>query len=469
MPFGIGSAIKDTWRKAMPNEVSELMGQAAPIVSMMGPMGAILGAGMAWNSEFDRTGRMGSSLKKAGKTFVTGKVGQAVGGQFGGAENVGIKSLGDPGYWTDVGFNITGGEYVPYSLSNAGQAQAANIEAASAGTVNPTAIDARNPLGTPPTGNPMGAPYNVNRPSIPPGRVVRRPIGQPSVPGASGAQPMGTMLYPEYYQPTTIDPRAGATGSLEGYRASMTPKRGLYGDPRADVSGSLEGYRASMTPPSSEPYNVDTGYSWDPRDVEHKQVQGISDAEIDTTNIEAGGKGVDGKELNKKFTERLGEAWTEFKEAEGFDKAKVAFDFMMDPANQLVVQALGGTLAAVAQYLENKANEEDELKFEKGDLAYNREYRDITDLSTVNPTVQLSKNGGIIGLANGGEPTMEMDYRGGGFIPVGAKERADDVPARLSKNEFVMTADAVRAAGGGSVDVGAQRMYNLMNRLEAVA
>jgi hypothetical protein len=55
----------------------------------------------------------------------------------------------------------------------------------------------------------------------------------------------------------------------------------------------------------------------------------------------------------------------------------------------------------------------------------------------------------------------------GGFIPVGAKEKADDVPARLSKNEFVMTADAVRAAGGGSVNEGARRMYELMNSLEA--
>ena len=45
--------------------------------------------------------------------------------------------------------------------------------------------------------------------------------------------------------------------------------------------------------------------------------------------------------------------------------------------------------------------------------------------------------------------------------------RADDVPARLSKNEFVMTADAVRAAGGGSVNKGAKRMYDLMNNLEA--
>ncbi len=78
-------------------------------------------------------------------------------------------------------------------------------------------------------------------------------------------------------------------------------------------------------------------------------------------------------------------------------------------------------------------------------------------------------NGGSIGFANGGEPAMEMDYRGGGFIPVGSKERADDVPARLSKNEFVMTADAVRAAGGGNVNKGAKRMYSLMNQLEARA
>ena len=70
--------------------------------------------------------------------------------------------------------------------------------------------------------------------------------------------------------------------------------------------------------------------------------------------------------------------------------------------------------------------------------------------------------GGIMNL--GGN---EMDLRGGGFVPIGAKEKADDVPARLSKNEFVMTADAVRAAGGGSVDKGADKMYNLMKDLES--
>jgi len=81
-------------------------------------------------------------------------------------------------------------------------------------------------------------------------------------------------------------------------------------------------------------------------------------------------------------------------------------------------------------------------------------------------------NGGRINKNIGGMMSVlpkgrEMDYRGGGVIPIGSRERADDVPARLSKNEFVMTADAVKAAGGGSVNKGAKKMYNLMHNLEA--
>jgi len=63
---------------------------------------------------------------------------------------------------------------------------------------------------------------------------------------------------------------------------------------------------------------------------------------------------------------------------------------------------------------------------------------------------------------------MEKDYRAdGGFVPIGRMEKADDVPARLSKNEFVFTADAVRNAGDGDIDKGAEVMYNVMKNLEA--
>ena len=84
-------------------------------------------------------------------------------------------------------------------------------------------------------------------------------------------------------------------------------------------------------------------------------------------------------------------------------------------------------------------------------------------------------SGGVrVGAANGGIMPLldlggkEKDYRNeGGFVGIGRKEKADDVPARLSKNEFVFTADAVRNAGGGDIDAGAEVMENMMNHLEA--
>ena len=97
------------------------------------------------------------------------------------------------------------------------------------------------------------------------------------------------------------------------------------------------------------------------------------------------------------------------------------------------------------------------------------------------PDRMIAAQGGRMGYAMGPGPVMdkteggimdlggmEKDYRfSGGFVPIGEYEKKDDVPARLSKNEFVMTADAVRAAGGGNINQGAQRMYNIMKNLEA--
>jgi hypothetical protein len=89
----------------------------------------------------------------------------------------------------------------------------------------------------------------------------------------------------------------------------------------------------------------------------------------------------------------------------------------------------------------------------------------LRDILKVNKMAE----GGIASMADGGMMDMggmEMDLRGGGFVPMGRAEKADDVPARLSKNEFVFTADAVRAAGGGDVNKGADKMYATMKKLE---
>jgi hypothetical protein len=91
------------------------------------------------------------------------------------------------------------------------------------------------------------------------------------------------------------------------------------------------------------------------------------------------------------------------------------------------------------------------------------QYKELMgEKASMSPERTMANEGGLMSL--GGN---EMDLRGGGFVPLGAKEKADDVPARLSKNEFVFTADAVRAAGGGDVDRGANLMYKTMKNLES--
>ena len=69
---------------------------------------------------------------------------------------------------------------------------------------------------------------------------------------------------------------------------------------------------------------------------------------------------------------------------------------------------------------------------------------------------------------------MQLDGRDGAFVPQGIEEKADDVPAMLSKNEFVLTADAMRGldkimGGRGDPRAAAQHMYQMMDQLEAVA
>jgi hypothetical protein len=97
----------------------------------------------------------------------------------------------------------------------------------------------------------------------------------------------------------------------------------------------------------------------------------------------------------------------------------------------------------------------------------------IFDAEIFQLTGKTFKSIGGISEIPTGEPRLnaggvaERDYREtGGFVPVGIKERADDVPAMLSKNEFVMTADSVRGLGNGSVEEGSKKLYNTMKQAE---
>jgi hypothetical protein len=117
-----------------------------------------------------------------------------------------------------------------------------------------------------------------------------------------------------------------------------------------------------------------------------------------------------------------------------------------------------GALDLIAQRLKLGGKDIDEFVKNYDDMYSGSDEKMIMDALR-----NRKAEGGIMDL--GGQ---EKDFRNtGGFVDLGREERADDVPARLSKNEFVFTADAVRNAGGGDIDKGAEVMQNMMDNLEA--
>jgi len=154
---------------------------------------------------------------------------------------------------------------------------------------------------------------------------------------------------------------------------------------------------------------------------------------------------------------RRGYANGEMVEAEGPQLPPEAEKFLRQEYQKYVAQ--GGDLS----YPEFKQLV---LQQASGEQGPEQEEIMTTESETVQTEPQMPMmmaEGGLMDLGG-----MEKDYRAeGGFVPIGAKEKADDVPARLSVNEFVFTADAVRNAGGGDIDKGAEVMENLMDHLEA--
>ena len=145
----------------------------------------------------------------------------------------------------------------------------------------------------------------------------------------------------------------------------------------------------------------------------------------------------------------------------------------------------GGTNEDFQKYLEGREKFEKQQNYEQ----LYKEYLEDKRRQKVAEQKTMAANGGRIGYAFGNDPEQnaveasgimnlplnqnpagatELDLREtGGFIPpVGVKEKEDDIPAMLSNNEFVFTADAVRGMGDGDVNKGAQRMYDMMKKLE---
>ena len=163
-----------------------------------------------------------------------------------------------------------------------------------------------------------------------------------------------------------------------------------------------------------------------------------------------------------------------------------------EPGTALALAAGAGSLATLGAQLGVPRNEgEDDDSYAKrleGVQGYITQYGKNLSIrdpyfyqreGAVNPFAPtMAANGGIMGYRKGGSMVpparqieggvIELDARKtGGYIPYGKKERVDDVPAMLAKDEFVFTSRAVKAAGGGSAKRGAEKMYALMKQLES--
>jgi hypothetical protein len=155
----------------------------------------------------------------------------------------------------------------------------------------------------------------------------------------------------------------------------------------------------------------------------------------------------------------------------GINKAPENEDIGMGERGGRLIDPLTGEEGTPASMRANIENAKIEAGGDPVKLAsLNQKYNNMLFTNLPYAQYGLYANGGRIAKAEGGLMNlggMEKDYRAeGGFVPIGKAEKADDVPARLSVNEFVFTADAVRNAGGGDIDKGAEVMENMMKNLE---
>ena len=269
-----------------------------------------------------------------------------------------------------------------------------------------------------------------------------------------------------YYPPNIAGPIAGgmAAGAIQAAMPKDVMPQDTSGiDIPAIRAAALQGQGGAFLPPASATTAYAkggrTGYATGDA-VDQNMIIAFS------TYKNAGGK----QDFNGWFSDIYLPEAAQQRRPDGVESAPIQeeWDIFGRPP-QPVYAAQGGRIGYNAG-----SNYDAKIK-ELTDKGLSRELAEALVISELSPDAYTiipedKAQGGRIGAQEGGLMDlggMEKDYRQeGGFVPIGGQERADDVPARLSKNEFVFTADAVRAAGGGDIDKGAEVMENVMNNLE---
>jgi len=446
--YGLGSSLKKFVRNIIPNEVASIASAAAPFVA---PFNPLLAAGMAGIGNFDKTGSIGGSLKSAALTYGGGQLGRYIGGS---------------GFQT--GFN-------PFDAASLGQSASSFI-----------GVPYSSPIGTT-TGLQLGQYTDAGNSAI----NQMEPFGGSSTAGTLSKTPGTLDQLKTIFDPTSgvdFGTRAKTAMDLSGdaIKAMYTNKDGSV-DKRMVVSTlvAIPSYldakkKADQIGLSPSEFNEQI------YNAEKSKYQTAYQSRLPMesfgirTTAASGGMMNDAEGiLSIKLTPR-GEY--------GFGNMVKAIGSVVEPVGGATAiprpgqydTSDGGMGSLIQRLIQQNPNMFQQTQQQPRTVSANP-VNDLYKYYLENGTDEEYKKKIMesvkprFGVAMGGEIPMrqnqggisELDLRAkGGYIPVGIKEKADDVPAMLSKNEFVFTADAVRGAGNGSINKGAQKMYKLMKSLE---
>jgi hypothetical protein len=485
--YGIGSKLKKFVRNIIPNEIAEIAVKAAPFVA---PFNPLLAAGMAGIGGFDQTGRIGSSLKSAALTYGAGQLARGIGGagfqegfnpfaqaDFSGGFTSGIGSL----FSSPMGTQPFGTFQSNTPTQNLIQTSPGYTGGADALTYDPT------------TGQQLGRSAQelqstlVSGGGLNPNEVAR---SSQELLKTYGTQPGTEPGYIDLikkagsFENVPLSERFNAVKDLSSKALTDLFTKPVPGEPGktqldktavfATISGASSYYEALQLAkkagiPESEFSEADyQRLKVDPEKAKFASLKaenfGIRKAEggrigfflgnkvsaVATPQSEGGTGG--GSGLGGMIAKLIQQNPQMFRAAQ------------VSPARSALYQT------RATDFIDENEDGIDDRQQAAGGGLMNEGVLSIK----LTPAQAMAK-GGKINYPMGSEIPVrqnqggvsELDLRAkGGYIPVGIKEKADDVPAMLSKNEFVFTADAVRGAGNGNINKGAQKMYKLMKSLE---
>ena len=450
--FGLGSDIKDRFRKLIPNELADVAAKAAPVVAPFSPATAALMRGIG---RFDKRGSISDALKQGALTY-----GFGVGARkLGGAENV----YGDFGFSSPLSPEKTQGIRKLFKAKELSEADKALKVAKDADSIKNTPAFMQ--------------------------RATEATIGK--VPGLRALPPM-------------VQQKLLVSGAISGATALASYFKGEFRE--QEEGESMKEYLAARKDVVGKQMRIymDNYFKFDPEYSQlddagrnafvarHNVAQGgrigyrMGTPEAGIKSLEAGAsdityEGNEGPQAPMKMA---------FDDTPGFELKDL--DLLIDEYKQDNNGRGPVSIDDLRRFFYNKYGPDGISKVDQATKDKQMAKGPVipSDEDPINPFApkptgpvlpdkMMAAKGGRIGQMIGTGPNglpgiprmapdgMEFDMRqNGGFQPLGAKEKKDDVPAMLAKNEFVFTADAVRGAGNGNIELGAQRMYDTMKNLE---